>query len=280
MNNKFNFNRLMLLLKRDVIGNWKKHLSAFLGVFCGLMSMTYVFLYSASGDYLSRGELVQFNGYMSNIYGGYTIVLLLYMGFMASEIMEPNRTKEQRISYMMLPATLLEKFVSRAIMVMLFYPLLMLVAVFVTDLCRFLIMGFFELSDLFYQLTIDDYFSGLFQLKQMKYAITETEPLLFVINSIAWTMWLHSLLILGGNYFRKQPFIKTCGLFILANILGMSGLIAILSHFGTATSFHFSFLESMSISLTVAVLLIVFNWWLSFRLFSRTQVTKRRLWKL
>ena len=250
MNNKFNFNRLMLLLKRDIIGNRKKHLSAFLGVFCGLMSMTYVFLYSASGDYLSRGELVQFNGYMSNIYGGYTIVLLLYMGIMASEIMEPNRTKEQRISYMMLPAT------------------------------RFLIMGFFELSDLFYQLTIDDYFSGLFQFEQMRYAITDTEPLLFVINSFAWAVWLHSLLILGGNYFRKQPFIKTCGLFILANILGMSGLIAILGHFGTATSFHFSFLESMSISLTVAVLLIVFNWWLSFRLFSRTQVTKRRLWKL
>jgi hypothetical protein len=99
-----------------------------------------------------------------------------------------------------------------------------------------------------------------------------------MMNTIV-AFWLHSLFILGGNYFGKHAFFKTCGA-IISVILALVGL-GVLLDMGEVWNFLRPIMDFMTqIPEVTAFFLIVFiffcftalNWWLSYKLFTRSQV--------
>lgn len=101
----------------------------------------------------------------------------------------------------------------------------------------------------------------------------------------AFLLWSHSLYILGGNYWYKKPFFKTLGALMLISILFSVLSVHILSWIGDdnmrsfsewlETNFQWMTLNKL-LSLGVAFFsaFTMFNWWLSYQLFTRSQVVK------
>ena len=106
-NNTFSFARLALVMKRDFMENWKTNLYRFLGPYAGFL-IVMLFCYMGDCDYATFAAVVL---------GAFTLVLFFGGAYYASYIMETMNTQQKRISFLMLPATSLEKFVCRALYV-------------------------------------------------------------------------------------------------------------------------------------------------------------------
>ena len=118
-NRYFSFSRLGLVMKRDFMENWKTNLYLFLGVFLAFLGVYLLQMYdyndSVHGGVLDAYQTV--DRYVSHHTAAFAGIIAFLLFYFASETMRNMRTKEQRLSYLMLPATKLEKFVSRALYV-------------------------------------------------------------------------------------------------------------------------------------------------------------------
>lgn len=292
-NRYFSFSRLGLVMKRDLMENWKTNLYLFLGVFLAFLGVYLLQMYdyndSIHGGVLDAYQTVEcYVSHHTAAFAGVTSFLLVYF---ASETMRNMRTKEQRLSYLMLPATKLEKFVSRALYVTVGMFSMILLASLLAEAVHWAFMPFFdELPDKFKVCVWLDAWGKIFDdLNPFK----ATAKLLvnknaFVLGGIMGgtvALWWHSLYILGGNYFGKYAFFKTTGVIILLAILLAMGISHIDFDFGPGT---FEWLDEfmrnnedwLNENLVAGVITFIFlcftafNWWLSYKLFTRQQVIK------
>lgn len=101
----------------------------------------------------------------------------------------------------------------------------------------------------------------------------------------AFLVWSHSLYILGGNYWYKKPFFKTLGTLMLISILFSVLSVHMLSWIGDDNIRSFAeWLEAnfqwmtlnklLSLGVAFFSAFTMFNWWLSYRFFTRSQVVK------
>lgn len=101
----------------------------------------------------------------------------------------------------------------------------------------------------------------------------------------AFLVWSHSLYILGGSYWYKKPFFKTLGTLMLISILCSVLSVHIISWVGNDGMRSFAeWLEAnfqwvtlnklLSLGVAFFSAFTMFNWWLSYRLFTRSQVIK------
>jgi uncharacterized membrane protein len=292
-NRYFSFSRLGLVMKRDLMENWKTNLYLFLGVFLAFLGVYLLQMYdyndSIHGGVLDAYQTVErYVSHHTTAFAGVTLFLLVYF---ATETMRNMRTKEQRLSYLMLPATKLEKFVSRALYVTVGMFSMILLSSLLAEAVHWAFMPFFdELPDKFKVCVWLDAWGKIFDdLNPFK----ATAKLLvnknaFVLGGIMGgtvALWWHSLYILGGNYFGKYAFFKTTGIIILVAILLAMGISHIDFDFGPGT---FEWLDDfmrnnedwLNENFVAGVITFIFfcftvcNWWLSYELFTRQQVVK------
>ena len=287
----FSFSRLALVMKRDWMENWKTNLYTFLGIFLAFLFVYLVCMADENGSY--RG----FDEVLAGAFAGISSFLLVYS---ASEIMKNMRTKEQRFSYLMLPATPLEKFVSRALYVTVGMFVMILLASLLAEVVRWAFMPFFDQVPEGLKVCLWPDAWGYvweaispFQTKVHFIATEGISPdawpreersIFFEIMMGYWiTLWGHSLYVLGGNYFGKYAFFKTIGVIILIAVLVSMGISHIDFHVGPGTfEWLDEFIRNNSHWLTEAfaagVVGFIFfcftalNWWLSYKLFARQQV--------
>ena len=114
----------------------------------------------------------------------------------------------------------------------------------------------------------------------------------WLMQLLVWIfcLWNHSLFILGGSFWYKHPFLKTIGACLAVTILG--GILFASSVDSGIWSFLIRRVDEnyphspqtvnglLTIISVVFLLFTVFNWWLSYRLFTRSEVVKRKLWRL
>ena len=98
--------------------------------------------------------------------------------------------------------------------------------------------------------------------------------------------WNHSLFVLGGSRWYKHPFLKTLGVIIAVNLIG--GVIfarlvetGMMERFSRWMNNNFEETPATTNGLMTAGCLIfasltIFNWWLSYWLFTRSQVIRRK----
>ena len=295
-NQHFSFLRMAMVMKRDLMENWKKNLYMFLGIFLVFLGM--YLLIMNEYDYKRYDAYLAVERYIESYVSAFSVITLFFLLYFSSEMMKHMRTKEERTSYLMLPATPLEKFVSRGLYVTVGLLVVIVIASLLAEVAHYAFVPFFdELPDKFkicvWPKAIEEIWNGItpFQTKTLLMGNLEDSNSWYEMEQsifwqIAWgysmALWFHSLFILGGNFFGKYPFLKTQAtilvvvviLAFLVNYIDIDICIDRLNDFirrnedwlteefacGTFTFITFCFTS--------------LNWWLSYKLFTRQQVVK------
>lgn len=194
-NNIFSGKRFQLLLKQHFIHNGQFLLlssGAYVGVIFIVLSLAQI------GNYLQPHGLEIFQG---SLIGFVTVFGILYVGHSFTAF----RSKESTISYLMLPASALEKFlfefVSRIVIILLTLPLLFWIT--------------FHLQGYFFTILTDQIFKpvGL----QYLVKIDDDVPGLVYCLVSGGVLFVLSLAFTGSAMFTKQPLVKS--LFAVAMIV-------------------------------------------------------------
>lgn len=292
METTFSMTRVQHIMRRDLIENWKSNLYGLLGIFAACFFPMLGFLWSAE-RWTEEGypEVYSFERFCGNMLGIIGMVVSVAMIYYASRIMKCMDNKEKRISYLLLPATKLEKFFSRALFVTVGTALMILVALLALELTHYLLLPLFDLPAVYSQPMLVEVFS----MRWAHASVDATgEPVYswWLMQLLVWIfcLWNHSLFILGGSFWYKHPFLKTIGACLAVTILGgilfanlaEGGFLALFSdwmqeHYQDTPQTVNGLLTIISVGF---FLFTVFNWWLSYRLFTRSEVVKRKLWRL
>ena len=279
-NNCFSFSRLGLVMKRDLMENWKKNLYRFLGPYAGFL-LVILFCYMIKCDYFS---------FRVTMWSAFIFILVLGGFYTASSIMENMDTQQNRISFLMLPATSLEKFITRAMYVTLGFALTIFIALLLAEVTRFLFLPLFNLPEEYHQSVLPFMWNELMAVETMKFVgegADESYTIEIMTNVIGWLVlfWTHSFFILGGCYWQKHPYWKTLGVIMLVNhLLGLIGVLLIQSFEDVNWHIVVEWLDAnlswitiegiLSFLIVLFTCLLVLNWWLSYRCFKRSQVIK------
>lgn len=104
-NHFFSFSRIAMVMKREIIENWKKNLYAFIGLYAAfaLVVVGNMWGMSMNAENAFASPDIFFVRYCTNILGAFIFICLLGSLIYASGILDNMRNKEMRISFLMLP---------------------------------------------------------------------------------------------------------------------------------------------------------------------------------
>lgn len=284
-NNFFSFSRIALVLKREIMENWKTNLYRFIGIYAAFLTSVAVIMLKMSGErwYLENADIA-FSRFCGSADSCFALIFGLLSLIYASGIMENMFSKEKRISFLMLPATMIEKFVSRFLLVTVGLALAVVLAILLAELTRYMLLPLFDLPATFRQSMLPDVFPMTFIHVERGWADSDMAGTDVALLRIWWwsgLLWNHSLYILGGSYWYKKPFFKTLGTIILVILL----LVHVIEWIGSDNISSFcKWLEEnlqwmtlnklLSLGIAVSSAFTMFNWWLSYKLFTRSQIIK------
>ena len=185
-------------------------------------------------------------------------------------IINNMKTKKLRVTFVMLPASRLEKFVARAFYVTFVWTVMAFVTYCLADLFRMLmsfVMGVHVAG-----CTIPMFLSQIFD--EHLIASSKWEDKLALVSYLALVFFTHSIYVLGGVLFRRWQFVFTsCFVFLLTiacmlltSVLPKSYLIS-----GSAEN-----VRILAVAVCVFILWGATNWWLAYRLFRRMQVINNK----
>lgn len=184
-------------------------------------------------------------------------------------LVKVNKNRQQRLSYLMLPGTSLEKYLVRLVVVFLTYLVTFVVAFVVADLVQYVVslianpsVAKLAMSHLFFDRTVTIVFG--------EGAMTG------FIAFMAITLWNLTFYLLGGTFFRKQAWLLVSLTLLLLLILFKIFLGDIANLF---IDMHFITRNADTINTIIATvfgLLTVLNICLSFHLFKRLQLINNK----
>ncbi len=222
MNEPTSFSRIAMVMKREIMENWKTNLYRLIGIYAAFALVMILHMWTMSSG---RSSQISFTTYCSNIMGTFVFIIGIASIAYAANIMENMITKEKRIAFLMLPATMIEKFVARFLIVTVGMAAAIIVAASLAEITRYLVLPLFNLPEAFHQSVLyhllsmaaidgEQVFRGSGSALNMSY-----QNWLGELCGWAFLVWSHSLYILGGSYWYKKPFFKTLGTLMLISIL-------------------------------------------------------------
>ena len=271
ISNSFSFSRLMMVMKRDLVENWKQYLQSALAIYSA-------FLISALMSYVGTKGIVDSSIYYSYRLGFFiavSIITFIIIHISAGHIMDIMTSKEKRIAYLMLPATQTEKFVSRALQVTVGTLIIIIATLFLAEITRLMLFPLLGASKALQHFCLFDFnnvYMNSFYWTSVDVSELEEFKTEAILNSISWYLLSHSIFILGGTYFYKRPVVKTFGLIILV-LTAFSFISSFWNPIGQLQTVNFKI--SIWASSFIALAITIINWWLSYFLFTRSQVTER-----
>ena len=305
INNTFSFSRFGAVLKRDLVENRKRYIAVFFLMFVAFLVSQLSHMASLI-DTFHRHSSIHPDQLMPSLATNFTPffmgVLVLALCCAAADMCGvPMGSKGRATNYMMMPAANLEKFLSRVFVNVAMVIGAAFVALLLADLVRMLFVPLFEVKE-FYGFTVHKVFAEVFddfvELYHMAGEMWGTtadgtirivgfNPFYGFMTATAVSLYLifaHSVFLLGGCFWRKGAIVKTLfvGFVLFAAIVWIfvmveSDLISWVNEV-IAPLFETEQKAEMTligIAIPVLLALIIFNWWLSFRLFSRKQVVAR-----
>ncbi|MEE4176944.1 MAG: hypothetical protein V2I46_05485 [Bacteroides sp.] len=197
-NNTFSFNRLFLLGKRQVVGNFSGLLIAFAAIAGSLLVIALLTGYSSPTSLLNIGPLF----YVVLFIGGFVFTSNIF-----AELHSPQKS----IPFLTLPVSKLERLVNAWLLTAILFPILAFIAFSLVLLLAYLILGIPIPAGAF---------AMLWSAKALKIVI-----LYFITQSI---------FLFGAVYFRKHNFLKTLlSLFVIQNVIGLFAALVGYLLFGT-----------------------------------------------
>ena len=313
MNKTFSFTRLGAVLKRDIVVNRWSYLFTFFTFFAAFLAFQLIKMNDLIG--VSLRYDIHPEQFMPSLASGcepffYGILALALMCAASEMCGVPLKTKGRGLNYLMMPASNLEKFLSRALIVTIVLIVMAFAALLFADLVRMLCVPLFEVKE-FYGFTlprilgeIGETFSSLYRTGSEEWDVIEGRIVTVIGNNpykgcltvsifVIAILCVHSIFILGGCFWRKAAIVKillvwfTAGLTIAWIVIKLEPIMTDSSKLSEIFSFinwlpngAFSFIESLpealiflhSVGIVLLLALTILNWWLSYRLFSRKQV--------
>lgn len=281
MNKTFDLHRFGMVLRWDLLTNWKSYFYSIAGLAIGIIMLSIPMLYNfPHSHYIVEGGDLS-NYYEVRMTGFLAAIFILFFFISACNIFSNMKTKLQRESFMMLPANNLEKYAARFLMASVGSILMMLIATLIGDFVQF-VFSFFMTPG--YHASIIG--SSLSQI--YKAATNAGDNLISILAGqckieaalLGWSflIMIYSFTLLGGTFFRKQPIILTAvsGIIIFM-IIGYCG--SKLEEWGAFDFYTHLNYDNPGTSLCVAIFwsvvflaLAAVSLWASYKLFTRMQV--------
>ena len=267
MNNNFQFSRLLMVMRWDVFTNYKTYLNTVLGMIFALLPFFIMQLYQLSKQDQLFPDAIDLSYWGMSQYVLMIFSIAMYM--MATQIFMVMKTTGQREQFLMLPASNLEKYISRFLFSTLGAAVAMITAIVVSDLVQ-LIFSFLLLPG-HHQSVCLSTVALLWKIwTTFIENIDSTGALLLSLLIVTCGVLVHSFFILCGTLFRKHTIVVTTILFIAMTYLV---IYVIESVPGTITTCLNHGDNSWLFSLLIAELLLGgFQYWLSYKVFTRMQV--------
>ncbi len=280
MNKTFDLHRFGMVLRWDLLTNWKGYFYRTAGLAIGIILLSISMLYFFLHSYFIVEKGLDFY-YECRMTGFLAAIFTLLFFVSASNIFGNMKTKLQRESFLMLPANNLEKYAARLLMMSIGSILMMMIATLIADFVQF-VFSFF-MTPGHHASIIGCFLSQIYK--------TATDTSNNPISILAWQYkidaailgWsfltmIYSFCLLGGTFFRKQPIILTAvsGIIIFM-IIGYCG--SELEEWGAFDFFKHLNYDNPGTSLCMAIFwsvvflaLAAFSLWASYKLFTRMQV--------
>lgn len=267
MNNNFQFSRLLMVMRWDMFTNLKSYLNMMLGMTFALLPFFIMQLYQLSKQYQLFPDTIDLSYWGMSQYVLMIFSIAMYM--MATQIFMVMKTTGQREQFLMLPASNLEKYISRFLFSTLGAAVAMITAIVVSDLVQ-LIFSFLLLPG-HHQSVCLSTMALLWKIwTTFIENIDSAGALLLSLLVVTCGVLVHSFFILCGTLFRKHTIVVTTILFIAMTYLV---IYVIESVPGTITTCLNHGDNSWLFSLLIAELLLGgFQYWLSYKVFTRMQV--------
>lgn len=281
MNKTFDLHRFGMVLRWELLTNWKSYFYSIAGLAIGIIMLSISMLYSFPHSYFIVERDLNYY-YECRMTGFLAAIFRLFIFISACNIFSNMKTKLQRESFMMLPANNLEKYAARFLMMSIGSIIMMLIATLIADFVQF-VLSFFMTPG--YHASIIG--SSLSQIYKAATDATCNNP----ISILAWQykidaallgwsflIMIYSFCLLGGTFFRKQPIILTAvsGIIIFM-IIGYCG--SKLEEWGAFDFFTHLNYDNPGTSLCIAIFrsviflaLAASSLWASYKIFTRMQV--------
>ena len=281
MNKVLDFHRLAMVLRWDALSNWKKYVRNTLGLAFVFSFICICFQFNwRSNGYVTYHDVKDL--YLGNVSGLFMFISFIIFFFCGSRIFINMKTKASRSLFLMLPATNMEKFTSRLLYTVLGTSLMIVASWIIADIIQFVFSLFLTpgmqgslVGTAFEELFLKNNFdSSHFVVRNGTSVLEQTFPVGMFLLSL--TIFTHSFFTLGGTVFRKSATLLTiCSSFILMF------LMALISSF-VDDDVLVHFVQSMQpntfgwLMVNVFLLLSVFNYWASYKLFTHMQIINNK----
>lgn len=281
MNKVLDFHRLAMVLRWDALSNWKKYVRNTLGLAFVFSFICICFQFNwRSNGYVTYHDVKDL--YLGNVSGLFMFMSFIIFFFCGSRIFINMKTKASRSLFLMLPATNMEKFISRLLYTVVGTSLMIFASWMIADIIQFVFSLFLTpgmqgslVARAFEQLFLKNNFdSSHFVVRNGTSVLGQTFPVGMFLLSL--TIFNHSFFTLGGTIFRKSATLLTiCSSFILMF------LMAFISSF-VDDDVLVHFVQSMQpntfgwLMVNVFLLLSVFNYWASYKLFTHMQIINNK----
>lgn len=272
MKKNFDLHRLSMVLRWDILTNWQRHLGATAGLAISLSIYCVLRLFSMR-YWLNSTEVELANHqYQVSVCMFFSVIAFIAFYVLASCIFNNMKTKLQRESFLMLPACNLEKFVARLLMMSIGVLVQLFAAVILADVILF-IFSFIITPDFHISIT----------WAVLSHIISTIQPFdndwLKWITLYSFILFSHSFATLGGTFYRKLPVLLTACTGILLsmilgyiiNKLGEAGVFDFFSHINFSNGSTADYCITIT-AFFVFLALAAFNYWASYKLFTRMQV--------
>ena len=270
-NNNFQFSRLLMVMRWDMFTNLKSYLNMMLGMTFALLPFFIMQLYQLSKQYQLFPDTIDLRYWGMSQYVLMIFSIAMYM--MATQIFMVMKTTGQREQFLMLPASNLEKYISRFLFSTLGAAVAMITAIVVSDLVQ-LIFSFVLLPG-HHQSVCLSIMALLWKIwTTFIESIDSAGALMLSLLIMTCGVLVHSFFILCGTLFRKHTIVVSGILFIVMTYLV---IYVIESVPDTITTCLMHGDNSWIFCLLIAELLLAgFQYWLSYKVFTRMQVICNR----
>ena len=268
-NNNFQFSRLLMVMRWDMFTNLKSYLNMMLGMTFALLPFFIMQLYQLSKQYQLFPDTIDLSYWGMSQYVLMIFSIAMYM--MATQIFMVMKTTGQREQFLMLPASNLEKYISRFLFSTLGAAVAMITAIVVADLVQ-LIFSFLLLPG-HHQSVCLSIMALLWKIwTTFIESIDSAGALMLSLLIMTCGVLVHSFFILCGTLFRKHTIVVSGILFIVMTYLVIYVIESVPDTITTClmhgdNSWLFSIAE---------LLLAGFQYWLSYKVFTRMQVICNR----
>ena len=290
-NNSFSFRRVGLLIKRDVVENWKVSLHSLGLAVAGFLFLMYISVLNSTREWMlyDTGIRIRFN-YLEELLPSCISMLTFLAMILTCNAMGHMTTKGERTDFLILPARNIEKFIARYLYVFLLFVAIVSVAFVVADalhLLLFPLLGYGEYREVCDWLLPTLFDAGawdsVFDADTIGRFSGHEKDWVAVLFVCMMHVLAFSMFALGGNYWRKHAFLKSVGVMMLLIVGGSWIAYLLLKDMPESLRYEIFWVHYNSFIVCCSVLfgvLSVLCWYWAYRFFCRSQVVEPKRFSL